>query len=417
LLDADADRADLELRLIKPSLKDRDRLALASSRMSLRSCGGYVTFVFDLQMCIQHDLRSCGAALVAAAWLRERAYDGNKKERLWEDAVMIDRLFRRALVGFGLLLAALSTHVHAQSAPKTVTLVVPYAAGGGTDTVARLIGERMSGTLGQTFIIENVVGGGSTLANDRVARSAPDGSMILINHVALLAAPSLFTNLRYDTKTAFEPVGLVNNAPMVLIGRKSIPGAGPKDFVAWIKAQGDKANFAHGGIGTNSHLCAVMMGNVLGFKPTVVAYRGSAPAIGDLLAGQIDLLWDQVTNALPQIQAGTLHGIAITSSERLEHLKDVPTTAELGMPEVSYTMWHGLYVAKGTPKETIGALNSALRKALSDPGLMEKLKQLGTLPFPDNEMTPEAHARLFATDLPRVATLVESSGIRASEAK
>jgi len=251
----------------------------------------------------------------------------------------------------------------------------------------------------------------------RILWHAPDGSTVLINHVALLAAPSLFTNLRYDTKTAFEPVGLVNNAPMVLIGRKSIPGEGPKDFVAWIKAQGDKANFAHGGIGTNSHLCAVMMGNVLGFKPTVAAYRGSAPAIADLLARQIDLLWDQVTNALPQIQAGTLHGIAITSSERLEQLKDVPTTAELGMPEVSYTMWHGLYVAKGTLKETIGALNSALRKALSDPGLLENLKQLGTLPFPDNEMTPEAHARLFATDLPRVATLVESSGIKASEAK
>jgi len=341
----------------------------------------------------------------------------DNKEDFGRAPVVINRLCRRALIGLGLLLAALSTQVHAQSTPKTVMLVVPYAAGGGTDTVARLIGERMSRALGQTVIIENVVGGGSTLANDRVARSAPDGSTVLINHVALLAAPSLFTNLRYDTKTAFEPVGLVNNAPMVLIGRKSLPGERPKDFVAWIKAQGDKANFAHGGIGTNSHLCAVMMGNVLGFKPTVAAYRGSAPAIADLLAGQIDLLCDQVTNALPQIQAGTLHGIAITSAERLEQLKDVPTTAELGMPEVSYTMWHGLYVAKGTPKETIGALNSALRKALSDPGLLEKLKQLGTLPFPDNEMTPEAHARLFATDLPRVATLVESSGIKASEAK
>src|SRR4051794_13276183 len=340
----------------------------------------------------------------------------DNKERFGR-AVVINLLCRRALMALGLLLGALSSHVHAQSASRTVTLVVPYAAGGGTDTVARLIGERMSRALGQTVVIENVVGGGGTLANDRVARSAPDGSSVLINHVALLAAPSLFTNLRYDTKTAFEPIGLVNNAPMVLIGRKSIPGTEPKDFVAWIKAQGDKANFAHGGIGTNSHLCAVMMGNVLGFKPTVAAYRGSAPAIADLLAGQIDLLWDQVTNALPQIQAGTLHGIAITSSERLEQLKDVPTTAELGMPEVSYTMWHGLYVATGTSQETIGALNSALRKALSDQSLVEKLKQLGTLPFPDDEMTPAAHARLFATDLPRVAKLVESSGIKAGEAK
>jgi tripartite-type tricarboxylate transporter receptor subunit TctC len=340
----------------------------------------------------------------------------NKRISL-EGAFMFNPLCRSALAGIALLMFALSMPAHAQPSPKTVTLVVPFAAGGGTDTVARLIGEQMSRTLGQTIIIENVVGGGSTLANDRVARSAPDGSTVLINHVALLAAPSLFTNLRYDTKTAFEPVGLVNNAPMVLIGRKSIPGAGPEDYLTWIKAQGDKANFAHGGIGTNSHLCAVMMGNVLGFKPTIVAYRGSGPAIGDLLAGQIDLLWDQVTNALPQIQAGTLHGIAITSPERLEQLKDVPTTAELGMPEVSYTMWHGLYVAKGTPVETIGALNSALRKALSDPGLLEKLKQLGTLPFPDNELTPEAHARLFAADMVRVAKLVESSGIKASEAK
>src|SRR5437763_198201 len=326
---------------------------------------------------------------------------------------MFNRLCRSALMGLALSMSALSMPAHGQSSPRTVTLVVPFAAGGGTDTVARLIGEQMSRTLGQSVIIENVVGGGSTLANDRVARSAPDGSTVLINHVALLAAPSLFTNLRYDTKTAFEAVGLVNNAPMVLIGRKSIPGAGPKDYVDWIKVQGDKANFAHGGLRTNSHLCAVLMGNVLGFKPTVVAYRGSAPAIGDLLAGQIDLLWDQVTNALPQIQAGTLHGIAITSPQRLEQLKDVPTTTELGMPEINYTMWHGLYVAKGTPKEIIVVLNDALRKALSDPAILAKLNELGTLPFPESEMTPEAHARLFASDLPRVAKLVESSGIKA----
>ena len=330
---------------------------------------------------------------------------------------MIDRFRKRALTGTCLLLAALTSQAGAQPTSKAVTLVVPYAAGGGTDTVSRLIGDQMSRALGRSVIIENVVGGGGTIANDRVARSAPDGSTVLINHVGLLAAPSLFTNLRYDTQTAFEPVGLVNNAPMLLIGRKSIPGANPKELVDWIRAQGAKANFAHGGIGSNSHLCAVMMGNVLGFRPTIVAYRGSAPAITDLLAGQIDLLWDQVTNALPQVQAGTLHGIAITSPQRLEQLKDVPTTAELGMPEVSYTMWHGLYVAKGTPKETVDALNAALRKALSDPGVLAKLKELGTLPFPAAEMTPEAHARLFASDLPRVAKLVESSGIKAGEAK
>jgi tripartite-type tricarboxylate transporter receptor subunit TctC len=330
---------------------------------------------------------------------------------------MINGVCKCALLGAALLLAALSRDASAQGITKPVTLVVPYAAGGGTDTVARLIGNQMSQALGQPVIIENVVGAGGTTANERVSRSAPDGSMVLINHVALLAAPSLFTNLRYDTQMAFQPVGLVNNAPMVLVGRKSIPGASAKDQVSWIKAQGEKANFAHGGIGSNSHLCAVMMGNALGFRPTFVAYRGSGPAIIDLLAGQIDLLWDQVTNALPQIQGGMLHGIAITSTERLEELKDVPTTAELGMPDITYTMWHGLYVAKGTPGEAIAALNAALRKAVADPDVSAKLKQLGSLPFPAKDMSPEAHARLFAADLPRVAKLVESSGVKASEAK
>jgi tripartite-type tricarboxylate transporter receptor subunit TctC len=331
-----------------------------------------------------------------------------------EEKAVIDR--RRVLTGIGVSLAAMS-QARAQTSAKPVTLVVPYSAGGGTDTVSRLIAEHMSRALGRPVVIENVLGGGSTIANDRVARSAPDGSTVLINHVALLAAPSLFNNLRYDTQTAFEPVGLVNNAPMLLVGRKTIPGASPKDFVAWIKEQGSKANFAHGGIGTNSHLCGVMMGDVLGFKPTFVAYRGSAPAIADLLGGQIDLLWDQVTNAITQVQAGSLHGIAVTAPQRLEQLKDVPTTAELGMPEVSYTMWHGLYVAKGTPKDVVDTLNAALRKAIVDPGVVAKLKDLGSVPFPDAQMSPEVHAKLFAADLPRIAKLVASSGIKQSEAK
>jgi tripartite-type tricarboxylate transporter receptor subunit TctC len=322
-----------------------------------------------------------------------------------------------AWLAAGLLSAMAAGPAAAQAIARQVTLVVPYSAGGGTDTVARLIGNQMSRTLGQPVVIENVVGAGGTRANERVARSEPNGTTVLINHVALLAAPSLFTNLRYDTEKDFEPVGLVNNAPMLLVGRKSIPGQDPKDFVAWIKLQGAKANFAHGGIGTNSHLCAVMMGNVLGFKPTFVAYRGSNPAITDLMAGQIDLLWDQVTNALPQVQSGMLHGIAITSTARLDELKDVPTTAELGMPEINYTMWHGLYVAKGTPKEIIAALNDAMRKAVTDPDVVAKFKQLGTVPYPDKELSPQAHARLFAADLPRVAKLVEASGARPSEAQ
>jgi len=322
-----------------------------------------------------------------------------------------------AWLAAGLLSLMAAGPAAAQAITRQVTLVVPYSAGGGTDTVARLIGNQMSRTLGQPVVIENVVGAGGTRANERVARSEPNGTTVLINHVALLAAPSLFTNLRYDTENDFEAVGLVNNAPMLLVGRKSIPGEKPADLVKWIKSEGAKANFAHGGIGTNSHLCGVMMGNVLGFKPTFVAYRGSNPAITDLLAGQIDLLWDQVTNAIQPVQNGMLHGIAITSTTRLDELKDVPTTAELGMPEINYTMWHGLYVAKGTPKEIVAALNDAMRKAVTDPDVVAKFKQLGTVPFPEQDLSPEAHARLFAADLPRVAKLVEASGAKPSEAQ
>ncbi|TDR94344.1 tripartite tricarboxylate transporter substrate-binding protein [Enterovirga rhinocerotis] len=329
---------------------------------------------------------------------------------------MIDRHVFKGLAAAALAIL-LPFSVQAQSPSGVVTIVVPYSAGGGTDAVARLVGERMSRALGRSVIIENVVGGGGTIANERVARSAPDGSSILINHSALLSAPSLFTNLRYDTKTAFEPIGLVNNAPMLLVGRKTIPGKDQKEIVAWIKAQGEKANFAHGGVGTNSHLCAVMIGNVLGFRPTVVAYRGSGPAITDLLAGQIDLLCDQATNALSQVQAGSLHGIAMTSTKRLDQAPDVPTTAEIGMPQVTYTMWHGMYVSKGTPKETVAALNAALREALADPGVRQKLLQMGTVTFPEDQQTPEAHAKLFADDMPRIAKLVESSGVKASETK
>src|SRR5215204_437759 len=200
----------------------------------------------------------------------------------------------------------------------------------------------------RTVIVENVVGAGGTIANDRVARSTPDGTTILINHTALLSAPSLFSNLRYDTRTAFEPIGLVNIAPLLLVGRKTIPGSGPKDFVAWMKEQGAKMTFAHGGIGTNTQLCAVLIGNVLGFRPVFAAYRGSAPALADLVAGQIDLICDQATSALPQVQAGLLHGIAVTSTARLEQAPDIPTAAEVGLSNLVYTFWHGLYVPKGT---------------------------------------------------------------------
>lgn len=200
-----------------------------------------------------------------------------------------------------LFVAALSLWIAGQSPAlsQQINLVVPFAAGGPTDVIARLLGERMSRSLGQIVVVENVAGAGGTLAPARVARTAPDGMTILIHHNALAAAPALYSNLSYDTKTAFEPIGLVNSGPMVLVGRKTLEARTAQELFAWIKAKGDKANFAHAGAGTSQHLCTTLLGNALGVKPTFVSYRGAAPAMNDLIAGQIDLICDQATNAVP----------------------------------------------------------------------------------------------------------------------
>lgn len=316
-----------------------------------------------------------------------------------------------------LLFALFSVQTHAQGSQGVVTIVVPYAVGGGTDAVARLVADSMTRSLKRPVVVLNVTGAGGTIANDRVARSSPDGTTVLINHTGLLSAPSLFKDLRYDTKNGFEPVGLVNTAPLLLVGKKSIPGSGSKDFIAWMKSEGSKMAIAHGGIGTNTHLCGVMIGNLLGFKPNFVAYRGSGPAITDLVGGHVDLLCDQVPSALPHVRGGTLHGVAVTATERLEQAPEIPTAVELGLSDMVYTFWHGLYVAKGTPKETVAQLNSALRAAVSDPALREKLKGLGTDTFPDERMSPEAHAAIFAEDLERITKLIESAGVSAGEAR
>jgi tripartite-type tricarboxylate transporter receptor subunit TctC len=234
---------------------------------------------------------------------------------------------------------------------------------------------------------------------------------------ALTISPSIYQGPDADVAKSFVPVALVAVSPQILAVTPSLPVTSLAEFIAYAKASPGKVNFGSAGVGSQPHVLGELLKLVVDIKLTHIPYRGSAPAITDLLGGQIDLLWDQVTNAITQVQSGALHGIAVTSPQRLEQLKDVPTTAELGMPEVSYTMWHGLYVAKGTPKDIVDALNGALRKAVSEPGVVAKLKDLGTVPFPEAEMSPAAHAKLFASDLPRVAKLVESSGIKQSEAK
>ena len=321
--------------------------------------------------------------------------------------------------GAAMLAAGLAvTTASAQTfASRQVTITVPYAAGGPTDQIARILGERMGRSVGQTFIIDNAAGGGGTLAGDKVSKAAPDGNTLLIQHLALLAQSKLYPNVPYDARTALVPVGLVNSGPMVLISRKSIPANNAAELFAWIKANGEKTTVGHSGLGTNSHLCEVLLSQALGTKLTYVTYRGAAPTMNDLMAGHVDVVCDQSTNAVPQILAGTIKAYAVTTAERSAALPNVPTVAEVGIPGVLFSVWHGLYAPKGTPPETIAKINAELAAAVDDAGVQAKFAQVGTVAFPKDQRSVAAHVALFAKDFERINKLIDDAGIKAESAK
>lgn len=316
---------------------------------------------------------------------------------------------RRHLAGLAAAaVLAVPAAVTAQDYPsKPITMVVPFAAGGPTDTIARIMGEHMGRTLGQQIVIENVAGAGGTTGSERVAKATPDGYTVLLHHQGITAAPALYDNLRYDTKTAFEMVGLINRGPMVVVGKKGLEPQDAKALFEWMKQNADKITMAHAGVGSNSHVCGLMIQKVLGKKFTFVAYRGTGPAMNDVVAGQIDVLCDQSTNAVPQIEGGTIKGYAVADNERIQSIKDVPTTPEVGYPDMTMRLWNAIYAPKGTPKEMIDKLNAALRKALQDPAVVEKFKAVGTSLFPESDWTPEAHHKTFLAELERQAALLK----------
>lgn len=315
---------------------------------------------------------------------------------------------RRDLIGLAAAVTiALPAVAVAQDYPtKPVTFVVPFAAGGPTDTIARLVGEHLGRTLGQQIVIENVAGAGGTSGSERVAKASPDGYTMLLHHQGITAAPSLYENLRYDTKTAFEMVGMINHGPMVVIGKKDLKATNAKELFDWMKQNADKITMAHAGVGSNSHVCGLIIQKVLKQKFTFVAYRGTGPAMNDVVAGQIDVLCDQSTNAVPQIQGGTVKAYAVADTARIDSIKDVPTAPEAGYPDMTMRLWNAIYAPKGTPKEIVDKMNAALRKALEDPAIVEKFAAVGTSLFPQSEWTPEAHKKTFLAELERQAALL-----------
>lgn len=323
---------------------------------------------------------------------------------------IIAALARRSAVLLAALACFASLGAVAQPTGRRITLIVPYATGGGTDIIARLLADHMSRTLQQGIVVENVSGGSGSVGSARTANAAPDGTTILINQLPLVAGPFLVAGLPYDTLTAFAPVGLINVGYPVLAARRGLARS-PADAIAWLRANGSQANIGHGGFGGSGHFCELLLARVLEIRPTLVSYRGGGPAMNDVLAGTLDMLCDQSTAVVPQILGGAVQGVLVAGPARIASIPDVPTAAELGLPAVNLAVWHGLYVPRETPRPIIERLNAALGAALSDPAIIERFAQLGTTVYPENQRSPEAHATMFRTEHERLGQLLTAMGI------
>jgi tripartite-type tricarboxylate transporter receptor subunit TctC len=313
-------------------------------------------------------------------------------------------------------LALSGTLAAAQDYPTgPVTIVVPFSAGGPTDTVTRLIAEPMAAELGQQIVVQNVGGAGGTLGATQVAKAAADGYILLLHHIGMSTAPSLYEDLAYDPTTDFEPIGLVTSVPMTIIARKDFEPTTLQELIDYVKANADTVTYANAGIGAASHLCGMLFMSAIDAQVVTVPYQGTGPAMTDLLGGQVDFMCDQTTNTTGQIKGGEVKAYAVTSPERLASLPDLPTTAEAGLPDFQIGVWHGLYAPAGTPPEVLEKLNAALKVAVADPNVAERFAELGTAPAAPEEVTPEALATLLTEQIALWKPLIEEAGAMAQQ--
>ena len=312
------------------------------------------------------------------------------------------------LAGF-LVLAALP--VRAQKYPdKVITIVVPFTAGGPTDTVGRLIAQPMTTALKQQVIIENIGGAGGTIAASRVARSAPDGYTLLLHHIGMSTAPTLYRKLPYNPLTDFEPIGLINEVPMTLIARRDFPPKDLKELISYVKANKDKVTYANAGIGAASHLCGMLFMTSIQTDLTTVPYKGTADVIKDLLGGQVDFTCDQTTNTTSQIKADKVKVYGVTTKRRLASLPKIPTVDEAGLKGFEVSVWHALYAPKGTPKPIIDTLTKALQAALKGKVFKERFADLGTEPVEEKRATPEVLRAHLKAEIDKWAPIIKKAG-------
>ena len=314
--------------------------------------------------------------------------------------------------------AATTLLASAQTYPgsKTITFVVPFAAGGPTDRVARDLAVAMAKTLpGGNFVVENVNGAGGTIGATKVAKATPDGHTLLLWHIGMASTPGLYRKLQYKPLEDFEYLGLVNDVPMTLIGKPQLTANTYRDFENYIRDNSGKLNMAHAGLGSASHLCGLMWQSAVNAKEamTTIPFGGTAPAMTALIGGQVDLMCDQTTNTISQIEAGRVKGFAVTTPQRLTNhktLKDYPTLAEMGLKNFNLTIWHGLYAPKGTPAPVLKQLNDALKLALKDADFIKKQEGLGAVVVTDKRMEPAGHKAFVTAEIAKLKPLIEAAG-------
>jgi tripartite-type tricarboxylate transporter receptor subunit TctC len=325
----------------------------------------------------------------------------------------MDRLDRRT---WGLAVASALWMVmgaaRAEFPEKPVTLLVPFAAGGPSDKIARDLAEALRKRLNQTVIVENVGGAGGTLGTAKVAAATPDGYTLLVHHIGFATAPTLYRKLPYKGIEDFAYLGLINEAPSTLIGRTSLQAKNFADLRKWIATDPSKVNLAHAGVGSASHLCGLMLQNALKADVTTVPYKGTAPAMTDLMGGTVDLMCEQATNAVPQIEGAKVRAFAVTSRERMKlpAMASLPTLAESGLPDFSVNVWHGLYAPRSTPAPILAKLNEALRGALKDPELIKRQEALGISVVSDARVEPAAHKKFVDSEVARWAKVIQAAG-------
>jgi tripartite-type tricarboxylate transporter receptor subunit TctC len=292
-------------------------------------------------------------------------------------------------------------------------MVVPYAVGGATDTIGRVMAQRMKIPLGQPIIVENVTGAGGTIAVGRVVRAAPDGYTLSLGQNGSHVLTGATYALNYDLLNDFEPVAPISTGPFVLVGKKTLPANDLKDLIAWLKANPDKATQGHGGTGSIAHITGLFFERETGTRFQFVPYRGLAPAIQDLVAGQIDLAISDPVAALPQVRAGTIKAYGVTASTRLLTAPEIPTLEEAGLPGFNISLWHGLWVPKGTPKNIIAKLNAAAVDVLGDPTVRARLTDLGQGAFPREQQTPEALGAFQKAEIEKWWPIIKAANIKA----